>query len=97
MSTINVTRGSDVSITMTWRDSDQLPIDLSDMTLSLLDVAVGIVDKLSGVISDAVNGKVTISLEGTDPIKTGTYKFRVKLTSSLDNSIASPLIKIKIE
>lgn len=95
MSTLIVTRGSDADFVMTWTDQNKDPIDLTAMTVVIFDADNRIKDRLSGSVTNGLAGEVTILLEGTSPIQTGSYKFRVQVNSA-DRSLATPIINLAV-
>lgn len=96
MSTLNVTRGSDASFVFTWKDVDKAPIDVSGMEVVILDPSTEVAARLSGEITEGISGVVTIFLEGTDPIKTGRYNFRVQLNTLAGQSMATPQLTLVV-
>lgn len=66
------TRGSDLSFNLT------LDIDLSGRSIALLDVSRGIAGRVVAEITDPVDGKAVVRVEGTDPIAVGRHEFRTQ-------------------
>lgn len=95
MSQITATKGSDINLRLTWEDSGSDPIDLTNQTPSIFD------NNLSSSLftitkENAVNGIMTIAIEGTDGLPVGTHNFRVKITDGDGFSIASQKISLVI-
>jgi hypothetical protein len=112
MSSLVVNRGSDADILLYWKDENGDPLDLTGMTVTVFDetviggqcsrgpATVEITNKLTGLVTDAENGEVTLHLEGTTPIQVGRYAFRVQMnmqSGQAINSLATPLIKLEIK
>jgi hypothetical protein len=95
--TLNVTRGSDASFVFTWKDSEDAFINISGMTVVILDASTLIEDRLSGTVTNGTLGQATVVLEGTDPIDTGRYTFRVQLNSTTGQSLATPQLTLIVK
>lgn len=93
-----VARGSDITIAVTVSDTGNA-VDLSGRSLVVFDVPPGLRDRVSASISDAATGKITIEIEGSDPIAEGTHMFRLQIkkpdASDLD-SIALPVFVLRV-
>lgn len=97
MSTLNVTRGSDASFVFTWKDINKTPMDISGMSVTILDASDVVSARLSGEVTDGVNGVLTIFLEGSDPIKIGKYSFRVQINTVAGQSMATPQLTLVVK
>jgi hypothetical protein len=75
-----VVRGSDFAFRLTWKDSEDVPLDFTGYTISFLDVAPSLEGRLSGSFVNAALGQLSISVEGNPPLTVGLHSFRVLLT-----------------
>lgn len=96
MADVTTTSGTDVTIRLTWKDGDGNPLDLTGYTPDLLNVSPALTGALSIVLTDAVNGVVTVSIEGTAQISVGSHNFRARVTDGSGDSLASPLISLRV-
>ena len=78
----NITRGSDVSLTVTITDEGGA-VDLTGRELALFDVNSVLDGRVVATISDAANGVISLFIEGTDPLPLGRRTFRLQVNNSL--------------
>lgn len=94
MTLLKVTSGSDVRV-MLMIESDGVPVDLAERGVSIFGAAAQIANRASAVIRDAAAGLIEVMIEGTDPIPTGTYGFRVQINGAGD-SVGLPVFTLKV-
>ena len=78
----NITRGSDVSLTVTITDEGG-PVDLSGRELLLFDVNTVLDGRITANITDASAGVISLFIEGTDPLPLGRRSFRLQVNNPL--------------
>lgn len=85
------TRGSDVSLTITISDADG-PVDLTSQSVSVFDVVPSLEGRVTAAITDAAAGRITVDIEGTDPIDIGRHVFRLRLSGAGDSVGLPPFV-----
>jgi hypothetical protein len=91
----DITRGTDVSVVVTLtQPTTNAPVDITGRTLTVFDVPPALENKISAEILDAPAGKIKVKVEGTAPVPTGVYKFRVQLNG--DDSLGYPEFRLCI-
>ena len=78
----DITRGSDVSLTVTITDEGG-PVDLSGRELLLFDVNTVLDGRITTNITDASAGVISLFIEGTDPLPLGRRSFRLQVNNPL--------------
>lgn len=94
MTLLKVTSGSDVRVVL-MIESDGVPVDLTERGVAIFGAAPQIANRASAVINDPVGGLIEVMIEGTDPIPTGTYGFRVQINGAGD-SVGLPAFNLKV-
>ncbi len=82
MDTLALTRGSSVAWTMTWLDGDNVPFDLTDATLEVVQHSLGRrVEITTEILTPYTDGRcvVRIDKDETMKIRTGTHVIRVRI------------------
>lgn len=92
---IEATRGSDIRLIMTW-SLDGNPVSLVGWTVAILDAAPAISSRITSSIVDAENGVFSVFIEGTSPIERGLHSFRVQKNKAGFDSVATPLIGVRV-
>lgn len=77
-------------------DTAGIPIPLEVGTAVILDAPASIESRLTPVVTDGPGGVVVVTLEGTIPIRVSTYRFRVQVTKTDGNSVATTRIALRI-
>jgi hypothetical protein len=96
MISLTVNKGSDLTSLITINDEDGDPINLTGRSIVFFDVASGLQSRLTGQRTDAVNGEFEIKVEGSAPIETGEYKFRLQLNTTGGDSLALPIFDLNV-
>ena len=96
MGSIESTSGSDVSLRFEWKNSDGSAIDLSGYTVDVILASSSLNGKITAAIEDAELGYTSCLIEGTSPLSAGTYSFRVRITSSGGDSLASEPVSLVV-
>jgi len=96
MTEVELVRGSDKDLVLAVKDSNNDPIDLTGRVLTFFDISRALTGKVSGSVSDATNGLISIHIEGTTPIPLGLHSFRVQLTDGGGSSIAIKPISLRV-
>lgn len=87
-------RGSDVTFTLAWKDSANLPADLFGYTVQTLDVTPELLPYLTVTISDPANGVIVGRIEWNAALLAGVnYRFRVQVTLGTEDD-ATNLIEV---
>lgn len=92
------TRGTDVSLSVAISD-DAGAFDLTGRSVSVFDVHPTIDGLVSADITDAENGIITVTVEGTAPIDAGVYSFRVQVNNPAGGgpeSIGLPMFRLEV-
>lgn len=100
--TVRVTSGTDLTMQMTWNDQSGSPLKFNGFEARIIRASRQVRDRLSAEILDPEQGTVRVFLEGTNPIKKGSYEFSVQIvnpsgSSANGDSIATKLIKLLVE
>ena len=93
---LKVTSGADAQFDATIRNADETPVNLTGFAPGIIDASQLIAGRLTATITNAAAGQFRITLEGTDPLPAGNYRFRVQMTGSGMQSIATPRLTIEV-
>lgn len=64
--------------------------DFTGRTPTIINASAELTGRITPVITDAENGTFTVHIEGTAPIRQGTYQFSVQLNGDGLDSIVYP-------
>lgn len=94
---ISTTQGTDVRIRLRWRYEDNTPLDLTGYSVVLLQVSKNLVDRVTFAVTDAVQGEVLVSVEGTDPIPIGYHDMRFQIVNGDGLSIGTKSLRLEVQ
>jgi hypothetical protein len=88
--TITTNRKTDVRFSLSVKTPSGDAVDLTGFTASVFDVSKKIEGRVTATISDGASGIIDVEIEGTDPIPTGTYEFRIAYEDGDGFSVGLP-------
>lgn len=91
MAEVEMIRGSDKDFIIRLKDSLEAPIDITGRVLTFFDISPTLSGRVSGSITDAVNGEISVHIEGTIPLSIGLHSFRVQLTAGTASIAVKPI------
>lgn len=91
---ISVRTGADLTMLFEWDDANGDPMPIANPIV--FDASPQISSRFSVEEVDYATGKMNVFFEGTDPVRVGAYFFRVQVTDSEGDTMASPRVRINV-
>ena len=95
MAEVEAIRGADKDFVIRLKDANEEPIDITGRTLLFFDISPSLSGRVSGSVTDGLNGEISVHVEGTVPLPLGLHSFRLQLSAG-SASIAIKPIQLKV-
>ena len=95
MSKITINRGSDLTLTGTWRDANGTAMDLTGWTITDYDGHASMQGNITAQWVDASQGTYTVTMQWADAMFSG-MSFRLRISNGTQD-VSSPAITVIVQ